>query len=89
METSDLVERQVRSVIFLMIVKFNTSNYYLSNYSNNNYLSDGEFSIDRIQRKRYRDMQSKIIRLWDRFDNDEIDSYRLLKKCSILAVPSV
>ena len=45
--------------------------------------------LTRIQRKRYRDMQSKIIRLWDRFDNDEIDSYRLLKKCSILAVPSV
>ena len=33
--------------------------------------------LTRIQRKRYRDMQSKIIRLWDRFDNDEIDSYRL------------
>ena len=45
--------------------------------------------LTRIQRKRYRDMQSKIIRLWDRFVNDEIDSYRLLKKCSILAVPSV
>ena len=38
--------------------------------------------LTRIQRKRYRDMQSKIIRLWDRFVNDEIDSYRLLKKCS-------
>ena len=45
--------------------------------------------LTRIQRKRYRDMQSKIIRLRNRFDNDEIDSYRLLKKCSILAVPSV
>ena len=45
--------------------------------------------LTRIQRKHYRDMQSKIIRLWDRFVNDEIDSYRLLKKCSILAVPSV
>ena len=32
--------------------------------------------LTRIQRKRYRDMQSKIIKLWDRFDNDEIDSYR-------------
>ena len=32
--------------------------------------------LPRIQRKRYRDMQSKIIKLWDRFDNDEIDSYR-------------
>ena len=32
--------------------------------------------LTRIQRKHYRDMQSKIIRLWDRFDNDEIDSYR-------------
>ena len=38
--------------------------------------------LTRIQRKRYRNMQSKIIRLWDRFVNDEIDSYRLLKKCS-------
>ena len=45
--------------------------------------------LTRIQRKRYRDIQSKIIRLRNRFDNDEIDSYRLLKKCSILAVPSV
>lgn len=32
--------------------------------------------LPRIQRKRYRDMQSKIIKLWDRFDNDETDSYR-------------
>ena len=36
----------------------------------------GQAKLTRIQRKRYRDMQSKIIRLWDRFDNDEIDSYR-------------
>ena len=33
-----------------------------------------------IQRTGYRDMHSKIIRLWNRFDYDEIDSYRLLKK---------
>ena len=45
--------------------------------------------LTRIQRKRYCDMHSKIIRLWNRFDDDEIDSYRLLKECSILAVPSV
>ncbi|KXJ18324.1 uncharacterized protein LOC110232572 [Exaiptasia diaphana] len=45
--------------------------------------------LTRIQRKQYLELQSHIIRLWDRFDNDEIDVYRLLTECSTLAVPSV
>ena len=42
-------------------------------------VSDGKLS--RIQRKKYRLLQSKIFKHWEDFNNDEITARRLLKLC--------
>ena len=49
-------------------------------------VSDGKLS--RIQRKKYRLLQSKIFKYWEDFNNDEITARRLLKRCSYLNGPS-
>ena len=59
-----------RQLQFYLLVKFQHSEAMLQAEL------VSQAKLPRIQRKRYRDMQSKIIKLWDRFDNDEIDSYR-------------
>ncbi|CAH3133416.1 unnamed protein product [Pocillopora meandrina] len=49
-------------------------------------VSDGKLS--RIQRKKYRLLQSKIFKHWEDFNGNEISARRLLKLCSYLNGPA-
>ena len=48
-----------------------------------------EKKLTRIQRRHYRNLQTKIFGLWERFQNSEINVYQLLKSCAFLAVPAI
>ncbi|CAD5126722.1 DgyrCDS14782 [Dimorphilus gyrociliatus] len=43
-----------------------------------------EKKILRYQRKHYKNMQSEIFKIWQRFDNHQLTSSEVLEKCSIL-----
>ena len=47
-----------------------------------------EKKLRRIQRRMYRDLQTKIFKLWDEFDASERSAKSLLKACSHLNGPT-
>ena len=49
-------------------------------------VSDGKLS--RIQRRKYRLLQSKIFKYWEDYNNSEITARRLLKLCSYINGPN-
>ena len=49
-------------------------------------VSDGQLS--RIQRKKYRLLQSKIFKYWEDYNANEISARRLVKLCSYINGPS-
>ena len=43
--------------------------------------------LRRAQRKKYRDLQAKIFKNWEKFEDGDIDIFQLLRKCSVLNAP--
>ena len=46
-----------------------------------------ERKLKRIQRKKYRDLQCKVLKLWEEYSKNEMTATQLLKSCSIINGP--